>query len=331
MAAYLARIDLSSKFGREEHGLSKYENFSDWIARPSKAKPYCIKYHVIARPSTASSSGAYHLFASRLSSLNGFTYLGEFNIVDCINSTDLGNCMEEIIKCAMTCLINTVFCYLFEAKDVVLTGLLMQKSPEPEYILSENLKNNKHSLLMQGELLKCQYNQYLLSSQLGLPFKLTLSASSPQRWKTEYKGISSEFIKGKRLFIYQGMMQEAKSSVRNKSFIREYNLIMRFSERSFREFYNMSVAQALASKPPPPITASAMSSDTIPLPPIYDQQPLGKRSRVDPLEDGVDPLEYGADPLGYGGLEPSGEAWLASPECEKMLDSWMTRPDAWSS
>ena len=240
-------------------------------------------------------------------------------MVDYINPYGLEKCMEETIKCAMTCLINTVFCYLFTVKDMALNSLTNRKCLDAEFMLSENLKENHHSLFLQGELLNCQYNQLLLcKEQLGLPFQLTISSKSPDKWKTEYGRISIEYVKRRRLLIYQGMMQQANTSQRNASFIRECNLIMQFCEREFKALYNMSFAQVIAYKPtdsqPPPAQlfqpAPAQSSDLTPSPPASDPPPPPKRPRVDQQENGA--------------LDSTGDDWLVSPECEEMINSWLS-------
>lgn len=226
-------------------------------------------------------SHGFHIFARRQQCVKGMTYLGnvQMSLTPGNQQTSFENCIQQAVHCALTAMVNAQFCYLFTVTDLELNALTKPQLMTEHSAFYHNLKDSRSpgSILLQGELLDCQYNKSSLQPlpSSTLPFQFTLDPRAPGHWKTYLEPIWDDSIKIKRAYIFNHILDHLKMRI-SPTARQNFTALSEACLADFNETYGWTIGTIVRQPiPAPPVTAPP----PLPAPTVCEPPPL-KRANL---------------------------------------------------
>ena len=262
----------------------------DWMVTRARSHAMYLSYRVIVIPCVTTRGSSYQLFVRREPYALKFTFAG-LVMINTSSVKDVDACLDEGIKCALTCMVNSQFCYMFEILDAdIKIDTHIKKCLHSYFELQVDLRQPTPpgSLFLSGELHDGLYHTSFVPLTSGLPFKFEVEPSTAGGWRATLNSVSETDIKAKRFEIYRIISRaalQANVGANHLNFLRD---LMRGCEYDFAQLYKVVPHEVLYGRP-------LVAAPTAPPPPMPDspraqktkggsqELPAAKVPRVEPM------------------------------------------------
>ena len=222
-----------------------------WSNTKTNTRAMYLNYRVIVTPCITSRGSSYQLFVRREPHALKFTFAGIVSI-NSANVLHVDACVEEGIKCALTCMINCQFCYTFDIMDIdIKMDNNIKKGIHSYFELGMDLRQATPpgSLFIKGELHNGLYHPSYVPPTSGLPFKITVDPSNAEAWRATLNSVSQADLMAKRFKIYRTIYLSVPcvTGVNEKNFLRD---VLHACDFDFAQLYKVVPYDVLHGNPP---------------------------------------------------------------------------------